>query len=401
MTPPPAVQGVVSGDSPAPALTRADAAAQRPLSVTGEQLSQESAAPRARQARTARWSLRREGVWRVSQQPRLWKCGRYLHNEDGTNVKLKEGSAYYDGLVTCGSIWSCPVCAARIRQRRAGEIEKAVLAHLAAGGGVEFPTFTLPHKRGDALADSLRAVQKAWAATWRSSAVVAVLDSLGYSGRIRATEITRGEWHGWHPHAHGLLFLGRPISDEERALLLKALARAWAAAVVRQGFPRPSDDHGVTLRKVTTSDVGNYLAKIQDHYGQKSSVALEMARSDAKKGRKNSRTPFQILEGAAAGLARDVALWHEYEAATKGRRAIEWSRGLKARFGVDERDDEDLAAEDVDGEHIAWVPRPDWYALIAAKKETAVLDAAEDRGTNGVHDVLAELRGGEQDEWVE
>jgi hypothetical protein len=324
----------------------------------------------------------------------LWKCGRYLFDDEGTGVRLKAGSAYYDGLVTCGSIWSCPVCAARIRQRRAGEIEKAVLAQLAAGGGVEFPTFTLPHTRADALADTLRVVQKAWAKTFDSRGVRAVLESFGFNGRIRATEITRGEWHGWHPHAHGLLFLERPLTPEERDLLLRALAKAWSAAVVKLGLAQPGDVAdkgqvgGVTIRQVTSSEVGNYLAKIQDHYGDESSVGLEMARSDAKKGRKRSRTPFEILEGAAAGVARDVALWHEYEAATKGRRAIEWSRGLKARFGVDEREDEDLAAEDVDGERIAWVNRPQWYALVARKQETELLDQAELGGADAVEVLL-------------
>jgi hypothetical protein len=357
--------------------------------VTGEQSCQTE---RTRAARTARWNLRREGVWRISQQPRLWKCARYLHNEDGTGLRLKEGAAYYDGLVTCGSIWSCPVCAARIRQRRAGEIERAMLAHLGAGGGGEFATLTLSHTRDELLTDTLGVVQQAWKKVQQNGTVRRLFELYGVIGRIRATEITRGAWNGWHPHLHVLIFAARDLTAEERALLLAALEKAWTAALRKLGRTREqSAEHGVTLRPVTSSEVGNYLSKIQDHYGRDSSIGLEMARSDAKKGRKKSRTPFEVLESAADGVASDVALWHEYEAATKGRRAIEWSRGLKARFAVAEVEDEDLAAADVDGERIAWVSRPQYYALVARKQETHLLDLAEDGGAPAVEEHLSTL----------
>lgn len=363
------------------------------LSVTGEQSCQTN---RQRAARTARWTLRREGLWRVSQLPRLWKCSRFLHDPAGTGVRLKDGAAYYDGLVTCGSIWSCPVCAARIRQRRAGEIERAALAHLASGGGLEFFTGTLAHERTDPLAVTLDAVQQAWKKVQQDGTVRRLFAAFGVIGRIRATEITRGSWHGWHPHVHGLIFTGRRLTDDEREVLFAALARAWARAMKSLG--RTTGDvvdkgqrSGVTLREATRSEIGNYLAKIQDHYGNETSIALEMARSDAKKGRKKSRTPFEILERAAQGLADDVDLWHEYEAATKGRRAIEWSRGLKARFAIEEQADEELAAADVNGDYVAFVSRPSWYALVARKEETHLLDLAEDGGAPAVLDHLDHL----------
>jgi len=102
---------------------------------------------------------------------RLWRCGRFLVSEAGTGVAVKNGSAYYTGLVTCGSIWACPVCSARIRQRRAVEIERACLTHLAAGGGIGFATFTLPHVRSDDLAELLEVVQKAWRKVQQNHAV--------------------------------------------------------------------------------------------------------------------------------------------------------------------------------------------------------------------------------------
>ncbi len=330
----------------------------------------------------------------MSKLPRLWHCGRHLTDfEQGAGVRLKNGSAYFTGVQTCASIWACPVCSARIRQRRALEIERACFAHLSAGGGIGFGTFTLPHQRTDDLAALLVVVQKAWEKVQQNRAVRRLFDRLEISGRIRATEVTFGAWHGWHPHLHLLFFADQALGDAQWAQLRDVLADAWAAAVVRLGRDRPGDVVGVTLGRVYRADVGQYLAKVQDHYGEASTVGREMARGDVKRGRKRSRTPFELAEQAVQGVAPELPLWWSYEQATKGRRAIEWSRGLKARFAVDDVEDEALAAADVDGDRVAWVDGPRWGLLVARRQETHVLDLAEQGGGPAVHDFLAGLAG--------
>lgn len=324
---------------------------------------------------------------------RLWKCGRYLTDDSGTHVAVKNGTAYYTGLITCGSIWACPVCSARIRQRRALEIESACLQHLEAGGGIGFGTFTLPHVRSDDLADLLGVVQKAWEKVQQNRAVRRAFERLGITGRIRSTEITWGAWHGWHPHLHLLFFADVSLSDEQWSQLRDVLSDAWAAAVVRLGRDQPGEVVGVTLGKVYRADVGQYLAKVQDHYGEASTVGREMARGDVKKGRKRSRTPFELAEQAVQGVVPELPLWWAYEQATKSRRAIEWSRGLKARFSVEDVEDEALAAADVDGDRVLWVDGDRWGLLVKRGQETHVLDLVEQGGAPAAHDFLAGLAG--------
>ncbi len=360
-----------------------DRGPEGPVSVPGEQ----SWPARSREAR---WGLRR-GLWRVSKLDRLWKCGRYLTDDSGTHIAVKNGTAYYTGLITCGSIWACPVCSARIRQRRALEIEKACLEHLGSGAGIGFGTFTLPHQRTDDLADLLGVVQKAWEKVQQNRAVRRAFERLSITGRIRSTEITWGSWHGWHPHLHLLFFADVPLSDEQWVQLRDVLAEAWAAAVVRLGRDRPGEVVGVTLGKVYRADVGQYLAKVQDHYGEASTVGREMARGDVKKGRKRSRTPFELAEQAVQGVVPELPLWWGYEQATKGRRAIEWSRRLKARFAVEEVDDEALAAADVDGDRVLWLDGDRWGLLVKRGQETHVLDLVEQGGAPLAHDFLAGL----------
>ena len=38
---------------------------------------------------------------------------------DRVEIRMKDGSAYYCGLETCGNVWLCPVCSAKIHHRRA------------------------------------------------------------------------------------------------------------------------------------------------------------------------------------------------------------------------------------------------------------------------------------------
>ena len=215
---------------------------------------------------------------------------------------------------------------------------------------------------------------------------------LQITGRIRSTEVTFGSWHGWHPHLHLLFFSDLLLSPDDWSAFRLILSDAWAAAVVRLGRPRPGDEVGVTLAPVYRAEVGQYLAKVQDHYGEASTVGREMARGDVKKGRKRSRTPFELAEAAVQGVMPELPLWWSYEAATKGRRAIEWSRGLKARYGVDEVEDEDLAAADVDGDRVAWVDGPCWGLLVKAGQETHLLDLVEQGGQPAAHEFLTRLQ---------
>ena len=125
---------------------------------------------------------------------------------------IEHGTASYSGLQTCGSVWVCPVCAAKIAERRRAEIIAAMAAHNAAGGCVHMLTLTAPHQRGDDLAELLANQAKALNSFWNDRQVKTVLLEMGTVGQIRALEVTHGRKsahnNGWHPHYHVLLFNG-------------------------------------------------------------------------------------------------------------------------------------------------------------------------------------------------
>ena len=107
------------------------------------------------------------------------------------------------GLQTCGSVWTCPVCAAKIAERRRVELLDAMEMHKAQGGAVSLLTLTTPHQRGDNLAVLLAQQGKALVGFLKDRAVVAVFAEMGWIGQVRALEVTHGRRsdrnNGWHP----------------------------------------------------------------------------------------------------------------------------------------------------------------------------------------------------------
>ena len=65
--------------------------------------------------------------------------------------------AFYSGLMICGSVWTCPVCAAKISERRKNELHQATTAHKSEGGYLAMLTLTVRHSKSDKLGTLLEA----------------------------------------------------------------------------------------------------------------------------------------------------------------------------------------------------------------------------------------------------
>jgi hypothetical protein len=110
-----------------------------------------------------------------------------------------------------------------------------------------------------------------------------------------------------------------------------------------------------------------------------------MTRGDLKTGRTGSRTLFQILaDYYQTGATRDRDFWQEYGRVVRNLAAVRWSRGLRvAILGPPVEPvlaDEDLAAEDVNGQLAAVIPFPVWSHIRLAGLDHVVLVAAEHSG---------------------
>ena len=61
---------------------------------------------------------------------RVSMCLRFRNNSSEVQVwkHKKTAKAFYGGLVVCGSVWLCPICAAKISERRRIELQKAFVS---------------------------------------------------------------------------------------------------------------------------------------------------------------------------------------------------------------------------------------------------------------------------------
>lgn len=324
-------------------------------------------------------------LWHKSSIRRVQKCGRVAVSDDGT-VELADnaGVAHYRGLATCGSIWACPVCSAKIRNTRAQEIADAAANWHRAGNTVLMVTLTAPHDLGMPLAELLPVIAKSFSSVIAGRPWLRLKESVPVVGTIRSVEVTHGA-NGWHPHLHVLVFIDGNADARQLALFGVHVRSKWRTFITKAGYRPPSDLHGVKIDVCTSAaEAGLYIAKTQDG----KSPGNEMARSDLKSGRAGHRTPFEILgELADTGDLAVLPLWHEYEKATKRHQAITWSKGLRKLLldAEPERSDEEIAAEEVGGDAVLEIsPRAWWVVTLHLGLGPRLLEAFESGGVAAV-----------------
>ena len=74
---------------------------------------------------------------------------------------MDRASYHYQGLVTCGNVWVCPICSANIQERRRQEVEQAIAwAEVQERAGYVV-SHTFPHRVDQPLRDAARRVEAA------------------------------------------------------------------------------------------------------------------------------------------------------------------------------------------------------------------------------------------------
>lgn len=249
---------------------------------------------------------------------------------------IETGVATFGNVQRCGSVWACPVCSAKISEGRRIELSEGVKNHRATGGDVLLLTLTNSHHKGTVLKQLLESQKSALSLFFSGTRQArAIFNDMGRLGHIRSLEVTHGT-NGWHPHYHVLLFIKKPLEPSLLSDIRHRLARLWQDCCVKQGLPAPTIANGIDLRD------GTYA----DQYVGKWGVEHEMTKSHLKKGKKDSRTPWDLLNAAAGGCDSSKNLWIGFVSAMHGRRQLAWSRGLRALLGLElEQTDEALAVE--------------------------------------------------------
>lgn len=288
------------------------------------------------------------------------------------------GKSFYGGLMVCGSVWICPVCASKISERRRKEIRFASDTYLDSGGNMSMYTLTFSHSKFDGLENSLKALGQATAAFRRGKHYDRLRSELGIEGSIRASEVTFG-LNGWHPHIHILNFHRREIEPWEREGYEDRLYELWSLACEKNGL-KTSREYGLKLDDATKAD--QYIGKWGDLIDKRWGIDSEMTKSNIKRGREESLTPFDFLRKVVEdGDLEYVKQFREYAKAMKGKTQLYWSRGLKQKFAIQERTDEEIAeSKEEPADLLGRLSWQDWRYIIDNDYRAKLLDFIEKYG---------------------
>lgn len=315
-----------------------------------------------------------------NDQHRVCWCGRHIVTEGLMPVmrRLDGGKARVGSVKTCGSVWACPVCAAKVAEVRRRELTYAMVQHQAQGGYAYLLTFTFPHYMGQQLEELLPKFDTARQRFQSSKGWKKVMDvktdkkpsgTAGRVGSVNSMEVTYGIGNGWHPHLHMLVFcqpgaFGEGAADEQGRLSSAAIdyfRNDWVTKLEKAGLVDGSNrqwaqQYGLDVRG--GQKAAEYIAKWghEEQWG----LSSELTSSHAKTGKRDTwgtrdhYTPFQLLALSADGDSHATCAFREFVTAFDGKRMLTWSRGLKDHFGIADMADEEAAAEqelDLDTEH--------------------------------------------------
>lgn len=287
--------------------------------------------------------------------------------------------AKYGGLQTCSSVWLCPVCAAKITERRRLEVRAAIDAWRASGGDVVLATFTVRHSASDALRPLAKGMLSSLRRLSSGDAGGLLKSRYGLVGSIRSVEVTYGEDNGWHPHVHSLLFVEKGCKFE---LLWLHLRKQWDNALRLEGM-KDVTARGVDLRWAN-EQIAGYVTKMGCW-----DIEHELAKGPVKLGRSGNVSPLQMLAGFADWVQNgggDVSapgykfggLWQTYAVAMKGVHQLQFSRGLRALLGLGKaKSDADLADEkDALGVLLARLGKKEWALVLHFEQRAELLTVA-------------------------
>lgn len=352
----------------------------------------DSSRNKASEARSTNYKLRNIAQSVLGHNHRVYSCNKVpsygvqkLGHSRGIS-KNQDGKAFYHGISSCGDVHCCPVCSVKISEGRRLELIHALQAHAKSGFIALFATFTIRHSRTDSLTDNLTAFRNARSELINCRQFKDIKKKLNMTGYIRRLEVTWGESNGWHPHDHEVWLLDREVAHQSDIEYIQTeVYKLWAYYCKKHGLGEPAEGRGFDLRyknKNGSQAVGAYLTKWGHEltYGHTKTVNGE-----------NRYTPFSMLHSLSEKYNPKIALlYQEYAKAFKGRAQLLWSRGLKARFGIEEFKDGELA-ERPEKVHYCSLTSEQTFYISFLDKFSFVLDLAEKHSPDVTSDYIDSL----------
>jgi hypothetical protein len=276
--------------------------------------------------------------------------------------------------------------------RRQLEIGAAVELWKDQGGQVLFGTMTMRHWTCHRLDDLWASVSKAWGRVTGGKAWISNKKRFGIAGWLRVVEVTFGR-NGWHVHIHYLVFLEAWAVRADIEVLKASMFGRWAGAMASLGLPAPLMQ-GQDLRLLdgaADQQLSRYFTKAVH---QNKRIGLELTSTQTKTARAIYKTysVWRFLDDVIDnGDADALDHWHEFQRASKGRRQLTWSKGIRERLNLRaEKSDEDIAVEELGTKDndLVLITAAGWKIITTHRLMVPILETVENQGLSGLHAML-------------
>jgi hypothetical protein len=356
-----------------------------------------SPTPIAKSAAAMRYALQAKARALLPDHRVGW-CMRRFRAErsriDVVHAKARR-SAYFDGLMRCGRVWVCPVCAAKISETRRVELNELLLdaREIAIGYTSDEPeyyprwyltmlTFTIAHKAHESAADVLARLNLTWTRYSEGKWTTNFRRRFYIVGTLRALEMTHGA-NGWHPHYHLLMFHDSvlrkkptpPLYAPSLTEMIAAVQVRWSDIAAKVGgYADKFIGVELTLGKVHEYPIKADAERELKRWGMTS----EITKQPSKRGRNDNRSLTDLLIDAAKGDDLAAALWIEATNALARQKQLEPSKGLWLMLGRKLRSDEDAAEDQTEPSDrvLASLTWESWKRILEADARATLLDIA-------------------------
>jgi len=274
---------------------------------------------------------------------------------------------HFGGLLQCGSVWSCPICSAKISALKCEQITQGFKNWQEIGrkDGKKYSqvmvSFTIPHYANQSIYDLRTDFMKSRRAMkgqqdllrnptffpWKK-----ICEEFGICGVLSGIETTWG-YNGWHPHSHDILFLDRKLTKDELLEIQTRLVTAWIYACkrskVKMSLNQETAMYSRSIRVSNAPTAEEYISKFGaiDYEKHKDiltpgwGAAQELTKSHIKKSRgEGGFTPWDFLRlidqypNDREIYLKFGRLFREYVRAFNAKQQLFWSKGFKAKLNL-------------------------------------------------------------------
>jgi hypothetical protein len=320
-----------------------------------------------------RWVRARGQRWRARSCKRIPVMGG-----DVELVRTSGSHVHYRGVNHCDSVWTCPVCSAKVAAFRREELSRAI-----AGSNcwVALSTFTLRHKVTDRLSDLLAILRKAYRSMRSGRRWQDLQRGFKLVGSYTSMEFTVSSENGWHPHLHALDVFETDMDEQQLKEWREAVTDLWVHAMekatgqVHSYSFQPSLSGNQALIQAyyavkwgSSEEAWNQLMKRKAGRSQISHAVAEVTGALTKQGlvlQGVHYSMWELLDLAADGSLEAWNLWFEFAEATRTLHQGSWSRGLRTWLGLgSEIPDAEVPEESEGPEVLVRMTAGEWSTVV-------------------------------------